>query len=215
MRRQQGIYRKQGRYFREAYRTGDHGWPMTGATPEVARFVRQAKRHITERRAIDIGCGEGRHSILLAQEGFDVDAFDLVPEAVAKARRFAREAGVAGRIRFRIDDVLAINGKNDYALAVDYGCFHHLVSRDWKRYLRAVDGLLGEGGHLILSVFTPKYRHKDGSKPRDGKWLVHKGHYDRFFRPPEIRAIFGNRFIVKSMREDNAGFCHALMIKKS
>ena len=38
--------------------------------------------------------GEGRNSVWLAQQGLGVDAFDISPVGVAKARELAREAAV-------------------------------------------------------------------------------------------------------------------------
>lgn len=43
---------------------------------------------------LDLGCGLGRHSIMFAQAGFKVSAFDLSEEALAKTGEYAKEAGV-------------------------------------------------------------------------------------------------------------------------
>ena len=45
-------------------------------------------------RALCVADGEGRNSVWLAQEGFDVTAFDFSDIAVDKARDMARAAGV-------------------------------------------------------------------------------------------------------------------------
>jgi SAM-dependent methyltransferase len=46
-------------------------------------------------RALDLGCGTATDSIYLAQHGWDVTGVDMVPEALAIARRHAAAAGVA------------------------------------------------------------------------------------------------------------------------
>lgn len=48
-------------------------------------------------------CGTGRIAIELARRGLQVDALDLVPQAIAYARRRAEQAGVA--VRFEVGDV--------------------------------------------------------------------------------------------------------------
>jgi len=53
-------------------------------------------------RALSVADGEGRNSVWLAGEGFDVDAFDVSPVAVEKARRLAGARGV--QVRFAIAD---------------------------------------------------------------------------------------------------------------
>src|SRR5919201_3755922 len=45
-------------------------------------------------RALDLGCGTGTDSIYLARHGWDVTGVDMVPEALALARRSASAAGV-------------------------------------------------------------------------------------------------------------------------
>jgi len=45
-------------------------------------------------RALDVACGAGRNSILLAQNGFDVDAIDISREGLDKARQTAGEQGL-------------------------------------------------------------------------------------------------------------------------
>ena len=45
-------------------------------------------------RAVDLACGEGRNSIWLAEQGWEVTGVDFSPVGLAKARRFADLRGV-------------------------------------------------------------------------------------------------------------------------
>ena len=47
------------------------------------------------RRALDIACGEGRNSIFLAKQGFQVTGLDISEQGLAKARRRTRKEGVS------------------------------------------------------------------------------------------------------------------------
>ena len=49
---------------------------------------------LTKRRALLVADGEGRNSVWLAKQGFDVDAFDISSEATEKSRDFAAKSGV-------------------------------------------------------------------------------------------------------------------------
>src|SRR5882757_7437708 len=42
-------------------------------------------------RMVDIACGRGRHSKILAAKGYDVTGIDLSPENIAFARQFETE----------------------------------------------------------------------------------------------------------------------------
>ena len=53
-------------------------------------------------RVLCVADGEGRNSVWLAEQGFQVDAFDASPVGVAKARRLAAGRGVS--VRFDVAD---------------------------------------------------------------------------------------------------------------
>jgi SAM-dependent methyltransferase len=204
------IYARQRAFFRKAYETGIHGWPAQGPTPEVARLVRRLGPG-RGRRALDLGCGEGRHTIFLAGRGFQVTAVDLEPLALARARAEARRAGITARfVPGNALDLPFPDGSFD--LVLDYGCFHHVVTRDWGRYRRGLSRVLAPGGHLVLSVFSTKFRHHPDER-RTRNWLVHRNHYDHFFTRREVERTFRNLFDLREILEEHEGlngFYHSL-----
>jgi SAM-dependent methyltransferase len=50
------------------------------------------------RRVLDLGCGTGRHSVLLARMGFEVWGMDVSPTALRLARRWLAEEGLKARL---------------------------------------------------------------------------------------------------------------------
>ncbi len=105
-------------------------------------------------RALDLGCGPGRNSLYLASLGYDVDAVDLSPTAIAWAGERAGEAG-AGNIRFTCGD--AFKGAapdGPYDLIYDSGCFHHLPPHRRVSYLALLERVLAPGGHFALTAFA-------------------------------------------------------------
>jgi len=52
-------------------------------TPRLKQVIKYAKRG----KALDVGAGEGRNSIFLAQNGFEVEAIDLIPEGLEKLKK--------------------------------------------------------------------------------------------------------------------------------
>jgi SAM-dependent methyltransferase len=112
---------------------------------------------ITGGRALDLGCGPGRNALHLASRGFEVDAVDLSPAAIAWAEERALEAGA--EVRFRCGDAFATlaggePGGGPYDLIYDSGCFHHLPPHRRLSYLALLDRALAPGGHFALVCFA-------------------------------------------------------------
>ncbi|MEV0456903.1 class I SAM-dependent methyltransferase [Catellatospora methionotrophica] len=110
---------------------------------------------ITPGRALDLGCGPGRNALHLAALGFQVDAVDLSPAALAWAQERAREA--SADVRFLCGDAFTLADTElagPYDLIYDSGCFHHLPPHRRVSYLRLLDRSLAPGGHFGLSCFA-------------------------------------------------------------
>ncbi|GAB2702461.1 class I SAM-dependent methyltransferase [Kitasatospora kifunensis] len=106
-------------------------------------------------RALDLGCGPGRNALHLASLGFQVDAVDLSPTAIAWAEERAAAAGA--NVRFHCGDAFALAASElpgPYDLVYDSGCFHHLPPHRRVSYLALIDRVLAPGGHLALSCFA-------------------------------------------------------------
>ncbi|MFF4603397.1 class I SAM-dependent methyltransferase [Streptomyces sp. NPDC001339] len=107
-------------------------------------------------RALDVGCGPGRNALHLASLGFEVDAVDLSPAAIAWAEDRARAAGVGAR--FRCGDAFTLVGTElggPYDLVYDSGCFHHLPPHRRISYLALLERHLAPRGHFALTCFAP------------------------------------------------------------
>jgi SAM-dependent methyltransferase len=81
-------------------RYGEPGW-VFGTAPNT--WLReQAGAWQAGERVLSVADGEGRNSVWLAGRGLRVDAFDVAPVGVAKARQLAAEAGV--QVQFAVAD---------------------------------------------------------------------------------------------------------------
>lgn len=211
-----GIYGPQKRFFREAYRTGVHGWPTEGPTRQVLEFLGKLKREGVAGRFLDLGCGEGRHLIPFAQAGFRCEGLDLEPLALKKAALHLRKAGVASRVRLRKGDALHLPyGRDSFDVVLDCGCFHHIRKSDEKVFLQNLLRVLKPGGTFILTVFDVHFRHSAEERAHTRRrWIVHRGHYDRFFTGGEIRSVFGREFEIQDLKRSGKGldkFWHVRM----
>lgn len=116
----------------------------------------------------EYGCGTGPVACFLAARGFRVRATDLVPRAVALARRFARERGL--HVDFGVQDVCALADEpagQTYDLVVDSYCLQSIVTdADRERVFAAVRARLRPTGHYLVSTAMYDARRTYGADER-------------------------------------------------
>jgi SAM-dependent methyltransferase len=117
-------------------------WPVE---PNV--YVAEVVPGLAPGRALDVACGEGRNAIWLAQQGWDVTAFDFADVAIERARTRAEQAGVD--IAFTVADALdADMPRASFDLVLL--CFLQLPDKErrpvWARAAQAV----APGGTLLV-----------------------------------------------------------------
>ncbi|MFI6505794.1 class I SAM-dependent methyltransferase [Nonomuraea typhae] len=151
-------------------------------------------------RALDLGCGPGRNAVHLALLGFDVDAVDLSPTAVAWAEERAGQAGA--RVRFHCGDAFTTAfPPGRYDLIYDSGMLHHLPPHRRVSYLTLLNRLLAPGGHFAVNCFSGE---EMGSRAPD-ETLYREGglHGGLAYTAEELRWIFSDYVEVelRQMRE--------------
>lgn len=202
------------RYFAEAYRTGEHGWAVNGASPRVLRYLQRVAEIVPGGRLLDLGCGEGRHCLAAAQLGFTVTGVDFEPLALERARRLI-PAEWQGRIDLRVGDVLNLPLADACAdVVVDYGCLHHQRKADWPRYKESLLRVLAPRGFYLLAVFSPRFHLFHGS-PR--RWHLAHGAYRRCFTREELIALWEKEFVFLDLIEEHnerEGMWYALMRRR-
>jgi ubiquinone/menaquinone biosynthesis C-methylase UbiE len=107
-------------------------------------------------RVLDIGCGVGRWSRLLASRGAKVTGIDLSPTMIEEAERRAVQAGVAERCMFHVQDVsdLEVGAEFDVVLAVTV--LQHILDPERLRAaLTAMSHRLAPGGRIVLLEAAP------------------------------------------------------------
>lgn len=104
------------------------------------------------RRILDVGCGWGRHSILLAGHGYDVTGVDLSEFLLGVAWREATEAGV--EVEFVREDIreLRFDSEFDAAISIFSSLGYFGSDEGDERILRGVHNALKPGGRLLVDT---------------------------------------------------------------
>lgn len=133
--------------FTERYANGQVPWDDALPPPEVQDLVAT----LPAGRALDLGCGYGRTAIYLAQNGWQVDGIDFVPQAIEEAKRRAAAAGALAQIQFHVGSVADMHFANGpYDLAIDVGCMHSLSAPLQQAYRDELLRLLRPGAAYLL-----------------------------------------------------------------
>lgn len=139
--------------YRLTYRLGLIIWRRTTPPAELVGLV-EGPAALTVGRALDLGCGTGTDTIYLAARGWKVTAVDMVPKALAIARRSATAAGVAPRFVHgdvtRLDELGVGDG---FSLLLDFGCYHTLPEDRRPAYVAGVSHAAAPGATFLLYGF--------------------------------------------------------------
>lgn len=112
-------------------------------------------------RILDLGCGVGGSSRLLAQL-FDAEVFGLTlsPVQAANAEKYTQQAGLQDRVKFRVQDMMtltAADGQFDLIWSMESA--EHIA--DKKGLLQLFSQLLKPGGKFLMITWC----HRDTPPP--------------------------------------------------
>lgn len=165
-------------YWESAYTSGEFKhWESQDPSPELVALI--AARVIKKGdRILDVGCGGGLDSILLAKCGFQVVGIDGSAAAIKIARRRATKSRVrvdwrhASAFNLPLDD-------SSIDFVNDRGVFHILDEFERSKYAAELMRVLKSGGRILI---------RGSSRSRDEHFNpVTEKAIDKHFPPPQFR----------------------------
>jgi SAM-dependent methyltransferase len=150
-------------------------------------------------RVLDLPCGKGRHSIYLAEKGFNVTGVDLSEQSIAYARQFETD-----RLSFFVHDMRVPVRVNyfDAVLNLFTSIGYFEKDTDNAKTVSAAAKALKPGGTLVIDFMNVnkviRGLVKEESKTIDNITF-------------NIRRFVENGFIVKEIRFEDEGKQHVFM----
>lgn len=117
-------------------------------------------------RALDLGAGEGRTTLWLAERGWQVTAVDFSDVALDRGRQRVEAAGVAGSVEWIRADLVDFDPTGD-AYDLVLLMFVHLPATERRRLLRLAGATLTPGGVVLVAGYDTSNAANGQGGPRD------------------------------------------------
>jgi len=107
-------------------------------SPAKALLALQENFSLTGKRILDLGCGNGRNAVYLAQSGFEVTAVDFSDVAIELASSEAFGTALRKNVSLQCYDFSSgIKSKNDFFdIILDSYCLCHVIDPSTLAYMR-------------------------------------------------------------------------------
>jgi 2-polyprenyl-3-methyl-5-hydroxy-6-metoxy-1,4-benzoquinol methylase len=110
-------------------------------------------------RVLDVGCGVGRWSELLASQGAQVTGIDLSPTMIAEAKRRAQASGTTDRCRFLVQDLAHLDAVERFDLVIGVTVLQHILDPEaLQSAVQRMSRHLAPGGRMVLLEAAPARR---------------------------------------------------------
>lgn len=133
-------------------------------TAQANRFLTTEVAQLAPGRALDLGCGEGRNSVWLAERGWEVTGVDFAEVGLAKAAKLAEERAV--RVEWIHADLLEfVPPRCSFDLVAML--YIHLIETERREILaRSAAALTADGVLLVVGHDTSNLAEGHGG-PKD------------------------------------------------
>jgi ubiquinone/menaquinone biosynthesis C-methylase UbiE len=150
----------------------------TATTDDVGFYVEEAVA--AGGQVVELGVGNGRVAIPVAQAGVEVIGIDASPSMLAIGRKRAAEAGVAHLTSWVEEDMRTFTLERPVRLVMipARSFLHMMTTEDQLATLTRVREALVPGGRLIVNIFLPRpdvMTVLEGRRTHKGSWTDDHG----------------------------------------
>ena len=154
-------------------------------------------------RVLDVGAGQGRHSLVLARRGMDVHAID--PSRVGLDQLAATAKAESLPVRMEVGGWQSL-GEGPYGAVLLLGLLQVLTREETAQLVERVMGWTGKGGVVFVTTHTTDDEGYGERMREPGDWRVEErgsfrlpdGTVRTYLEPGELRELFAPLEVVHS-----------------
>ncbi|MDO8056898.1 MAG: class I SAM-dependent methyltransferase [Candidatus Hermodarchaeota archaeon] len=166
---------------------------------EMSRIAEMFQTHDV-RRVLDLGCGCGRHTLYLAQQGFEVVGLDIAPSGLRATKTKVDSEELSGY--YTLADIIRLPFADAvFDAVISVRVIHHNRLALIQQTVDEIWRVLQLEGLVWITVPVPKgHGSKGGREIEPGTWVPHHGieaglpHH--LFTEGELRELFQRYDIV-------------------
>lgn len=121
---------------------------------DVIKLLKKTKA----KTILDLGCGSGRHTVLLAKEGFNVYATDIAKSGLKMTKEWLAEENLQATIKQESCFTKFSFKDNFFDAVISTQVIHHNFHDKVKYCISEIERVLKPGGIIFVTVSARKHR---------------------------------------------------------
>lgn len=144
-------------YFRtmyeKCYDTEEYYWGLEPAG-FLDELIQITGKKPSELKVLDIGCGEGKDAVYMAELGCKVSAFDITESGIRKTKMLASQRGV--EIDAFVADINDLELNEQFDVIYSTGTIQYLFDDRIEPFFQNLKKITNVGGYVYFNVFVDK-----------------------------------------------------------
>jgi tellurite methyltransferase len=191
-------------FWEESYKQEGPIDAFAGGEPST-EFYELAKKMPAGAKVLDLGCGDGRNAIFLAENGFKITAIDISEMGIEKLQKYAISKGLT--ITTEVQDMRDYVFNETFDLIIAHGSLHLIEREYWARLIEEIKSHTNQNGYNVIAVFTNTLPSPDDLKDFT-VGLFHEGELFTFYE--DWKIVIQQSYILKDRHPGNITHQHPI-----
>ena len=124
---------------------------------DMSKIIKLFKKEGIQ-KVLDLGCGSGRHIVLLSKEGFDVHGMDNAESGLIHTRKWLKELDIKAKIKNASCYKTFPYKNNTFDAIISTQVIHHAKLKDINFCISEIERVLKPGGLVFITVTKNKMK---------------------------------------------------------